>query len=183
MSYVMGIDVAGQKKGFHLAIANPEEPEIIMVEGGVSLAQTVKLAATYKPQVIAIDSPPKAQIQGPDTRQSEQHLHKLGFRIQWTRRPTDSPQEWMIHGQALWEALQETLPDTPLIETFPTAVARDLHDCPLQFPLQFLQGNPQHRHGYKDLLDASLCAWTAIKFLNGTAHLAGEQDELGPIYY
>lgn len=190
MPLVLGIDVAGIKKGFHAATASTDSNQILATYSHLPLQEMVEVAkSTQDLAVIAVDAPPKAQLTTSQTRLSERQLHKLGLKVQWTRRSHLPPQEWMLHGQALWDELKSALPNTPIIETFPTAVARDLTNCPLQFPLHFCQGDPTYRTGYKDLLDASLAAWVALKFLNNTANSVGhdpdtqETDELGPIYF
>lgn len=189
MPLVMGVDVAGSKKGFHFAVADSSQRELLIADGGMTTKQVLKIVESYNPLVIAIDCPPRCEIIGPKTRLSERQMNLLGVTVQWTPRPGGREQEWMKNGEFLWRQLEGFDSNIKLIETFPTATARQAHLCDLLFPIKFLEGNPTYRKGYKDLLDASLCAWTAIKYLQGTAQsvghdpLTGEQDELGPIFF
>lgn len=186
----IGIDVGGVKKGFHLALADSTSQNIESICANASIQEAIEFVDNHQPEIIAIDCPPRAAINGPNTRLSERQINRLpGVRIQWTRRPSHTPPEWMTHGEQLWRALAHEFPQLPIIETFPTAVAISMNNCPIHFPLTLCKGNTKLRSGYKDLLDASLCAYVGLKVLQATANvvgtddLTGETDELGPIYY
>lgn len=189
MATVLGVDVGGRKKGFHVSVVRSGASEFEFVDGLLTVEGVVGVARRYGVDVIAIDCPPQAQIAGERTRLSERQLHLMGVRVQWTRRVGLELPEWMVHGQELWEALRNEVPEAKLIETFPTVVARDLVGCSLRFPIFFLQGNTAYRAGTKDLLDACLCAWAGLKYSEGRAgsvgfdEATGETDELGPIYF
>lgn len=186
----LGIDVAGIKKGFHAALAIKGQPAIEKTWSNLSLEHIPAVIRATSPDILALDCPPRAQISGSKTRLAERQINRInGVNPQWTRRPDNPPQEWMLHGQALWELLEADFPQITRIETFPTAAAISLEDCPLLFPVKFCQGDVQHRLGYKDLLDAAICAWVGLKFLDnnvksvGFDPATGETDELGPIYF
>lgn len=189
MARFAGIDVGGSRKGFHVAVLDPSKGyEWVR---GIHRAEDIlaELEQIGDLQGVAIDCPPKAQISGPETRLSERHLHRAGYHIQWTRRPTHEPQEWMENGENLWKTLREGLPQVQIVETFPTAVSGKLAACPYSIPLSLLEGGPPERAVYKDLIDACLCAWVAEKVALGEAERVGvdpetgEVDELGPIYF
>jgi predicted RNase H-like nuclease len=185
---VVGIDVGGTKKGFHLATMIPGTGEIQTLDHCQSVEHVLRLLSPKSTgMLVAIDCPPKAQILGPNTRLAERQLRKQGFKPQWTRRPTHPPQEWMQNGQALWEALA-TLPYTTLIETFPTVATAFLNGSSVVLPLNLLAPHADLRQ-WKDFVDAAICAEVGDRYLKGKAHSAGhnpdtgEHDELGPIWF
>lgn len=181
---VVGIDVAGSKKGFALAAYDTLEKtwlELRHVQSHVEVLDIINRLSNVG--CIAIDCPPKAIIDGAETRSAERELKRKGYNMQWTRRrSTDlEPQEWMSNGQRLWEVLTP-LHGKLLIETFPTAACDSAADCEMNIPLCKFAGKVTRDH-YKDIVDAALCAWVAQKKLLGLAQMAGLDDELGPIYY
>lgn len=180
---VAGIDVGGERKGFHIAVLDCGSGQIISLSNSNSPSQVAGHLATLQTlECIAIDCPPRCQIRGPETRLAERDLHKEGFRVQWTRRAPMPPPDWMVNGENLWRTLQNRLEQVQIIETFPTAVSRSLEDCAVVLPLALLKGDVLTRSGYKDFVDAALCAWTASRFLEGRASPIGVEDELGPIW-
>lgn len=189
MNCVIGIDVGGNKKGFAIAAMTIETLEWIFMEGASDVDAVLhKLRRSdLGLKVIAIDCPPTAQINGPKTRSAERELHKLGYRVQWTRRQNLESQEWMLNGQALWDSLRREFSNVELIETFPTAAFDHVSDYnirPLARPARVSHINSHHH----DLMDAALCAIVAHKYTKGSVQVvgnasSGEEDELGPIYY
>lgn len=172
----VGIDVAGARKGFHVAITN-----------GKSLTRLLRskdpaevVAAVSGVQVIAIDAPRRATIIGPETRSAEQELHKAGYRVQWTRRDPMPPQEWMLNGQLLWDAALEAFPGATVIETFPTAAWRNLAGSNLHISLSDFADTDRATRG--DFLDAIVAADVARRYAEGTAIPFGLDDELNPIW-
>lgn len=183
---IVGIDVGGVKKGFHVSVLesgvgfvdlrNYHGPEEIV--GYLRGFDSLKL--------VAIDCPPRAQINGPRTRLAERQINQAGFKVQWTRRSPMEPEEWMLNGEKLWKSLEELSPQVQMIETFPTIVSSELGDCELVLPLKLLKGGQVERAGYKDFVDSCLCAWAGLRYLRGEARSFGQEgdevDELGMIW-
>lgn len=128
---VVGIDVGGEKKGFHGCAIDGERivagPQAL---GGV--AATVDWVAWFEPTTIAIDSPCEAAPAGTKARPDEKEFNRAGIcGIRFTP-PLDqlagNPYyEWIVHGLRLYEALAARLPGAELIETFPTAALTVWH--------------------------------------------------------
>lgn len=183
---IVGIDVGGVKKGFHVSV----------LEGGEGF---VELQNFHSPEeivgylrgfdslkLVAIDCPPRAQINGPRTRLTERQINQAGFKVQWTRRSPMEPDEWMLNGEKLWKSLEKLSPQVQMIETFPTIVSSELGNCELVLPLKLLKGGQVERAGYKDFVDSCLCAWAGLRYLRGEARGFGKEgdeiDELGMIW-
>lgn len=166
-----------------MAIVDTASRQVIYLSNVHDPEQAARLLLEFDSLAcIAIDCPPKAGIAGPNTRQAERELNGLGFRMQWTRRPDNIPPGWMVNGETLWDSIAATIPRVKAIETFPTAVSRQLGDCDLNLPLKLLEGGVETRDGYEDFVDACLCAWVAERYLLGQAKPYGLGDELGPIW-
>lgn len=186
MNFVIGIDVGGQKKGFHGAILEISSQRITELFHEVEPENVIERIQKIKEnkdncQVIAIDCPPKALIKGPETRLAERELHKKGYRVLFTARKESMEQEWMSNGEELWKQLKEKHTDILCIETFPTPVSDVLGKTELMLPLKFIAGR-KNRPFYKDYIDACICALVAEKSINHETIKIGEGDELGPIH-
>lgn len=172
----VGIDVAGERKGFHVAVTGGASIDSLF--RATDPAEVVR--AISGARVIAIDAPRRATIVGPHTRSAEQELHKVGFRVQWTRRDPMPPQEWMLNGQLLWDAVLEAFPASAVIETFPTAAWRNLAQSKLNISLSDFADTDRVTRG--DFLDAIVAADVARRYAEGTAIPFGLDDELNPIW-
>lgn len=97
---------------------------------------------------------------------------KLG-NPQWTRTSEDSP-KWMQLGFLLFESLI----DFPYVyEVFPTASYKILSESKATYHLclkNFFEGP-------KDMLDASVAAFTVYEFIKGRGYEVGGEDGLGSI--
>ena len=177
-----GVDVGGEKKGFHLALTDGQT--ILEIGAELPLDQAIAWLTERNPAVIAIDAPPQALIHGPETRAAEKALHQAGFRIQWTRRQGNGlpAPDWMNHGAALWQALRHALPHARLIETFPTAATAQLANSQIHLPLSSLALLTPHRATLKDALDACIAADVAARAHRNQTQIYGPEDELGPIH-
>ncbi len=122
---VVGIDVGGEKKGFHGCVVDGERivagPQAL---GGV--ADAVAWVAWFEPSTIAIDSPCEAAPAGLQARPDEKEFNQAGIcHIRFTpaldQLAGNPYYEWIVHGLELYAALTARLPRTELIETFPTA--------------------------------------------------------------
>lgn len=179
---VAGVDVGGERKGFHVAVVDAESARVVDVRACLRVADAVAWLGQTGVSVVAIDAPPRALRTRLETRVAERALFRLGYRIQWTRQSGSVPAaEWMIQGQLLWEELRAALPECTLIETFPTAASDRLDTSEVQLPLAALAGR-EKRAEMKDFVDAVICVHVALKFAKGEAEPFGEEDELGPIY-
>ncbi|MFM9873852.1 MAG: hypothetical protein ACKVQS_10360 [Fimbriimonadaceae bacterium] len=188
-SVVAGIDVGGMKRGFHVAVVEADSGDFLALQNLHDAEDVARLLAGFPElECVAIDCPPKAQRPGPrSSRLAEHQIKKAGFNPQWTRMFPEEPQEWMVNGESVWKSGKEKLPQVQIIETFPTVVSGRLAECEWKLPLSLLKGGVNERSGYKDFVDASLCAWVAMRYLTGDAMsfgIEGDQvDELGLIWY
>lgn len=183
MEFVIGIDVGGKNKGYHAAVI-PVGSRVIQrffheYEPQEIIRRIKDLGGTCLK--IAVDSPRKSRILGPETRLAERDLHRAGYRLQWTPRPGRNEQGWMKNGERLWNGLRKAFGTTKLIETFPTAASDGLADVEIEFPLKALAGK-EKRPFYKDYIDASICAIVAREAFRGKTRIYGRDDELGPIH-
>jgi len=188
MSIVAGIDVGGVRRGFHVAVVDGDSGEFLAMRNLFSAHDVSGLLAEFSALAcVAIDCPPRCQIDGPLTRLAERQVNRAGVKVQWTRRKPMVGDEWMANGESVWKSVKEKLPQVQIVETFPTLVSRRLDECDWKLPLSFLKGGVIERSGYKDFVDASLCAWVAMRVLRGDAFCYGregdEVDELGLIWY
>ena len=187
MDFVAGIDVAGPKKGFHLAVKQ------VGVEGWPSLFHffepqdsalhlgNLERALAGKCLCVAIDSPPRASFNSEETRSAERELHRDGYRVQWTPRDKQKEASWMQNGERLWRTLKRAFPGMPVVESFPTAAGEGLFASQAMLPLNLLFGR-HVRDFTKDYVDAAVCALVAERFLDGSTKPYGVSDPLGPIH-
>ncbi|CAN5351313.1 hypothetical protein BH09SUM1_BH09SUM1_19550 [soil metagenome] len=182
---IVGIDVAGSRRGFHLAMLEPGCQMIKSLEHAKDVQEAVRLLVDLPSRLlIAMDCPPRSVLSGARTRLAERCLCKMGYSVQWTRRHPMRPAEWMVNGERLWQSLRATFPHSTLIETFPTVAARNLKNSEIVLPLALLPD--RQKADWKDYLDAAICAEVGNRFLHGKAEFVPngqELDELGPIYY
>ncbi len=184
---IIGIDVGGSAKGFHLAQLESGASEIQDLAHGATVAEVVvRLKSVARILIVAIDCPPRAQLTGALTRAAERELHRRGFRVQWTRRQSHEPAEWMHNGERLWRALAEEFPKVAIIETFPTVAVTSLATSAVTMPLHLLSQHADRRD-WKDFVDACICCEVGSRYLRGDANAVGvsegDPDELGPIWY
>lgn len=183
---IVGIDVGGVKKGFHVSVLDLAEGFVDLRNFHTSEGIVDYMREFEALKLVAIDCPPRAQIGGPRTRLAERQINQAGFKVQWTRRRPMEPDEWMLNGEKLWKSLEKLSPQVQMIETFPTIVSSELGDCELVLPLKLLKGGQVERAGYKDFIDSCLCAWAGMRYLRGEArgfgHDGDEVDELGMIW-
>lgn len=119
-----GIDIGGKRKGFHGAAISGRavvEPPRHLPD----VAAAVEWLQTFKPAVVALDSPNTCATEGERSRAGERELAREICGIRWTpdRPALDGVPYfgWVLHGFELYEAIAEQLPGVPVIEVFPTA--------------------------------------------------------------
>lgn len=168
--FVVGIDVAGRKRGYQCAILNDGQSEIQRIFEAQEPQEILKVIKERSGTClqIAIDAPPRAHIdveanekRDGKTRLAERQLNNKGFNVQWT--PRDESQtdhaKWMENGERLWEKLSKKY-EEQLIETFPTASVPGLKNTDVTFPLSLFTDKNQRREA-KDYFDAAICAVVA----------------------
>ena len=128
----LGIDVGGQRKGFHLASISPAQP----VSDPVNLADVTQVVAYVEqvtPAVIGIDSPKRCADPGESSRADERQFRSAGIcAIRWTPDEKSVSNggpyfEWVRNGLALYRALGEVIEPDRLVEVFPTAAWTQLY--------------------------------------------------------
>jgi predicted nuclease with RNAse H fold len=114
-----GIDVGGERKGFHVAVLQGWSVELLQLHSPEEVARWLR---KRRPHVIAIDSPRRAAPDGMCSRDCERALARSVCGIRWTpdeRRLRDNPYyEWIRNGFRLYRALDD---EADVVEVFPTA--------------------------------------------------------------
>jgi predicted nuclease with RNAse H fold/predicted enzyme related to lactoylglutathione lyase len=118
----LGVDVGGKRKGFDVAVI--DDRRLLKIEGQLNRTDVVELVETYRPKVVAIDSPRCCAPDKDASRAGERELAKAICGIRWTPDETrvraDNPYyAWIVEGLALYDALASC--DVEVIEVFPTA--------------------------------------------------------------
>lgn len=187
MDFVAGIDVAGQKKGFHLAVKHARENrwhsfiQFFEPQDVTFHLHNLQKALSGNCLCIAVDSPPQASVGTKSTRIAERELHSDGYRIQWTPRDLKKEIPWMKNGERLWNELRRSFPGTSIVESFPTAAGEGLYATRETIPLNIFFG--RHMRDFtKDYVDAAVCALVAERSARGETKLYGPSDPLGPIH-
>jgi 8-oxo-dGTP diphosphatase/2-hydroxy-dATP diphosphatase len=175
-----GIDVGGLKKGYHLCLMSDHGSilDLVRLKTPESVSRYLK---ERDPSCIAIDGPAASVRTGVQTREAEQQLHRLGYRIQWTPRKEGRAQEWMQQSAELWSVLRRDFPQIPIAETFPTAIHDRILTEDVQIPLNMLQSSLLREHR-ADFFDAILAAVAARCIFRKEAEVFGANDEIGPVF-
>lgn len=184
---VIGIDVGGQRKGFHAVALKGGEYSGRYATGDVD--KLVDWCRKVQGTVIALDAPCRWSTDG-HARTAERRLMEKGiwcFSTPTRQRAVDHPKNhygWMLQGEKLFEALEGSHPicaelpaagQTCCVETFPHAVTWHLNG-----------GNADAKHKRSqrrsllkkagvdlveltniDFVDAALCALTAQYLASG----------------
>jgi len=203
MNVVVGIDVGGQKKGFHcVAISNSE----ILATEKFDHNKTIEVCQWCEEKSaigVAIDAPCQWSNKA-KSRQAERELRIKGEIIQCYKTPTlEKAKEhpfygWVVNGQKLYKEFESNgryrlwnggaFEENFLIETFPHAVACYLTGCLIfagnktnkkKTRLEILT---QQLHDVKkpmniDFIDAALCALSADAFLKKKFEYFGDKQE------
>jgi predicted nuclease with RNAse H fold len=121
---VVGIDVGGERKGFHGCAIEGRE----VVAGPIRLrtvAEAAEWVAALVPTTVALDGPCEPAATGERSRADEREFARARIcGIRWT--PEEAGLDgayyaWIVHGLALYKALERAVPAADLIEVFPTA--------------------------------------------------------------
>ena len=195
LGFVVGIDVGGQRKGFH-AVALEEGAYRYGMEGK-DHAAIARWCRELGAKIIAVDAPCRWSSDGHE-RPAERELRskKIGcFSTPTLAAAGAHPKNhfgWMLAGAELFRELETSHllyrgvavpPSTPIcIETFPHAIACALAGQPisarrkgtvLRALLEKLGIDTAPLLNI-DMVDAALCAWAAYAFSAGTFQSYGD---------
>ncbi len=190
----LGVDVS-EKRGLDLVLL--DESLRPRVHGGATLAQLTERLAEWRPDVVAIDSPPAWGVSG-GSRQAEKALRRLGIQSYGT--PSDPQKQehrffgWMKSGIAAFAACEKAgypryragaIRGTAF-EVFPHATSVVLSQAlpPSGASKKDFRAAVLRAHGVEmallatiDLVDAALAALTGLLALRGAFTALGEADE------
>lgn len=122
-----GVDVGGEKKGFHVAVVDGTRL-VRPVDNPRTVTDAVALLREVAPELVAVDSPREPAADGEKSRASEHELRRALCGIRYTpdratvfgeRENGDDFYGWIKHGLALYDALEEA--GLEAVECFPTA--------------------------------------------------------------
>ncbi|WP_027184757.1 DUF429 domain-containing protein [Desulfovibrio inopinatus] len=186
MIYAIGIDVAANRKGQTVAVADLNGTIIQLDTGRPAVGLADALIAKYGTNfVVAIDGPrmPTAPKPGPSGRECERELvRNLGVRIQWSPKADDTPRlaklEWMRNSFTLFQDFTSKINNPAhVIEVFPTAVYTVLDaELTLHVPVRLLS-----KRDKADQLDAMCCAAVGLLHHQGRTQAFGRGDPEGEI--
>lgn len=187
-NFYLGIDVGGEKKGFHTAILFEGETRVHALLHFYEVTDLIRFLKSFSTQkkaclkAIAIDGPARAYRSSKNIRSAEKELVSAGYRVFYTpEKGTDSNfTNWMHQSEKLHSSLHAEL-NVPVYETFPSAVRDQLHASQLNLPLRLLADKNRKKHT-TDYIDASLCAYTAREVDLNRARVYGNNDTDGGIY-
>ncbi|MDO8578179.1 MAG: DUF429 domain-containing protein [Dehalococcoidales bacterium] len=191
---VVGIDVGGERKGFHAVALRGE----IFVDKttNTNAAKIVDWCLGHKAIIVAVDAPCKWSKDG-SSRLAERELMKRGI---WCfSSPTRQKAllhdfyKWVLNGEKLYRLLVKNYPlfegkdrkGLACIETFPHAIVCAIEGkvVPAKPKLKVRRDIMQNR-GYDiselssiDYVDAALCAVTAEEFRKGNYQKFGDCEE------
>ena len=178
----LGIDVGGERKGFHAVALNSSRKVVGEPYRLATAAEIGPLIAKLSPAVVAIDAP--CQWSQDKSREAERALARAGIRSFCTPSRARAPQNltfygWMFQGEAAFAAATSTHPHFGggksvrghTIEVFPNATTIVLTGQPNpkgisknQWRRQLLaeQGIAPTQFTNIDHVDAALCAFTGL---------------------
>jgi hypothetical protein len=82
MARWLGVDVGGRRKGFDIALV--DDRRVVALAGRLDRRAVIECVETYRPTVVAIDSPRCWAPAGKATRDGERRLAKSICGIRWT---------------------------------------------------------------------------------------------------
>lgn len=172
--FVCGIDVGGEKKGFHLCILGKDTVELFaharQPQELISLLEIHLAHRNRKLKCIAVDGPARSFRARNSIRESEAELARRGYRVLYTPAKRPNSQHWMINSETIHRSMAMHFPDSILLETYPSAISDRLFGLEASLPLALFQER-RKRKFYGDYIDAYLCALTARKYLENEAEI------------
>ena len=192
---VIGIDVGGEKKGFH-AVALQGDKFIAQTTNQDSMA-IVSWALNHYAEVIAVDAPSRWSQSG-SSRCAERELYAHGIRCFYSPSKEVASQKafygWMLNGEKLYDCLGlnhyprfegQVNNGKICIETFPHAIVWALSGLKIpEGTKRTIRREILTRKGYNissltniDYLDAALCAIAANEFSKRNYRPFGNREE------
>ena len=118
-----GVDVGGERKGFHVAILQGARVTVAP-EAKLDVTEVVRFLSSFKPAVVAVDAPMTHAEHDETSRRCEREFLKAGIcHLYWTPSRAEIDRNpfygWMRQGFALYRELVAEGLD--VIECFPTA--------------------------------------------------------------
>lgn len=191
---VAGIDVGGDRKGFHAVALS--DGRFIDKKTDCDPEKIVEWCLHHNAGVVAVDAPCLWSRKG-GSRLAERHL--AAKKIHCFATPTRQGAEgrnfyrWMFNGEKLYQALAleyqlfdgTATSGAICFETFPHAIMRSLNGLPIRAGGKAAtrraalksEGYDVSRLTNIDFVDAALCAFTAKKFRAGQYTSYGECEE------
>ena len=194
---VVGIDVGGERKGFHaVALRNGVFEKATSTEP----AEIVRWCLQRNVSIVAVDAPCRWS-QSTSSRSAERDLKLAGRKIHCFATPTRSHAlahkrgfyDWVFNGETLYDLLAPHYPlfdgkpqEGPIcFETFPHAIVCAFAGKVVRAkPKQSERRKVLRGRGYDDsplsnidFIDAALCAVTAERFREGHTIQFGRRDE------
>lgn len=111
MELAVGIDVGGPHNGYHAALLERQQSQILDLlhfKEPAQLCQHLCLLAEQRKasiKAIAIDAPPAAFISTRNTRLAELELQHAGYNLRRTPYQKEKSPEWMQNSTRLWNEL------------------------------------------------------------------------------
>lgn len=198
---VIGIDVGGEKKGFHAV--SLENGRFAAKTQSASVSEMAAWCKASAATIVAIDAPCRWRTPAGSPRLAETQMAAQGIACYYapteTRARTHAFYSWMLPGMALFEKLAVDFPlilnrhaaatDTRMIETFPHAVscalagevvsAKSKSKKAIRRELLSRAGIAPESLSSLDEIDAALCAIAADHFALGEFTAYGEADQGG----
>jgi len=196
---VVGIDVGGERKGFH-AVALLDG-HFVDKKAAPDPAVIVNWCVRHKAKVVAVDAPCRWSLKD-SSRLSERELKIAGEKIHCFATPTYKDArankkgfyDWVFNGEKLYECLEshqylrfngQRTEKQICIETFPHAVVCAMAgQVVLAKPKARVRREALWNRGYDDsslpnidFVDAALCAIAADEFRKDNYQLYGDRDE------
>lgn len=183
-----GIDVGGEKKGYHVGILLAGDDRIHSLFQASDPADVIGYLKALESTIggklagVAIDSPLQESRRGEGVRSAEKELVRNGYRVFWTPRNRDQADPWMVRGARLSRMILEQFSGVDLVESFPTASSDGLfQQREVSLPLSLLAGS-YRRKTLQDFFDACILARTAEEKFHRRTRIYGPDDESAPIH-
>ena len=194
-STVVGIDVGGEKKGFHAVSFN--DGKFLSKTTNLNPDEIVACCIGQYVSVIAIDAPCSWSKSG-SSRLAERQLNKQGIGCFYSPTKQKALQrdfnKWMLNGEKLYECLEshryprfdgERTDGLICIETFPHAMMWAIVGCVVPAKSKLItRREALHNRSYDisnlsdiDFVDAALCAIAADEFRTDNFQSFGNHEE------
>ncbi|MCB1139823.1 MAG: NUDIX domain-containing protein [Leptospiraceae bacterium] len=162
--YVAGIDVGGEKKGYHICLLRDRRVEVLAHSRSAS--ESILILSNHLKhrkaslKCLAIDGPARARRFQESIRRPEAELASRGYRMLYTPREAPATDHWMQRSATIHGLARKAFPGCSVLETYPTAISDRLFGLDVQVPISILQGKEKRKfHG--DYIDSILCAMAA----------------------